>query len=73
MRLFSNGYSAEIRPLPIALAHEMAKCKVGRDYARLAVLNRIWDRFNSRERIMCRAELRLCRQGQRGELLAVVS
>lgn len=72
MRTFSNGYNAEIRPLPVAMAHEMAKCKVGRDYARLAVLNRVFSSFNSRDRIMCQVELRLCRAGQRGQLLAVV-
>jgi hypothetical protein len=61
------------RPLGIALAHELMKCKVGRDHARLAILNRLFSGSNSRVRIMCRVEFDRCRKAVRGELLAAVS
>lgn len=54
------------RELPIALAHELDKCKPGVDHARLAVLNRLFSGCNSRQRIQVRVELRamaLCRSG----------
>lgn len=69
----ATNCAAGVRALPVALAHEMAKCKAGRDYARLEILNRIFNTLDNACKLATRAELRECRAAIRGERLAVVS
>lgn len=61
------------KPLGIALAHAFARCRVGRDHARLAILNRLYQGSKPVVQIACRVELHRCRAAVRGELLAAVS
>lgn len=46
-----------IRPLGIALANELGRCKPGRDYERLALLSRLYTTFLPADQLQCRAEL----------------
>lgn len=57
------------RPLPIALAHELARAKVT-DQPRQDVLGRIFRTLRPVDQFRCRAELMNCRQAMRGELVA---
>jgi hypothetical protein len=60
------------RPLPIALAHELARVKVS-DQHRQEVLGRIFRALAPGDQFKCRFELMQCRAARRGELLAEVS
>jgi hypothetical protein len=73
MQTFSNGYPAETRPLPIALAHCMVVCKPGRDIARMLILNRLFNSLDLAGRLQTKAELAACRDAARNKRQAVVS
>lgn len=60
-----------MRPLPIALAHALARAKVS-DQHRQDVLGRLFRALPPVDQFRCRAELMDCRAAKRGELLAEV-
>lgn len=63
--------AASHRPLPVALAHELARTKVS-DQERHAMLGRIYRALPPAAQFRCRFELAQCRAAKRGELLAEV-
>jgi len=69
---FSVLYSAEQRPLPVALAHEFAALKWGKEGKRLDMLNRIYLELSPADRMRCRIELAQCRRAKMGEVRAEV-
>jgi hypothetical protein len=62
--------AAAVRPLHIALAHEVSRTKVGSPY--MATLNKLFQQLPWAEQTQCRRELVECRRGKRGERLAQV-
>lgn len=54
-----------LRPLPIALAHQFSKTRIG-DPAQ-GVLNRIYAAMTLADQVKCRWELLECRAAKRGE------
>lgn len=46
-----------IRPLGVALAHTLGRCKLGRDQERLELLNRVYRASLPAAQLQCRAEL----------------
>lgn len=60
------------RPLHIALAHELARAKLG-DYARQSVLARNFASLDHGDKLRCISELRECQAARRGQRLAVIS
>lgn len=49
--------AANIRPLGVALANELGRCKPGLDQKRLTLLNRVYHGSWAKEQLRCRAEL----------------
>lgn len=63
-------YAQPPRALPIALAHQMIKTKVGSPY--MVTLYRVFAWMPFSFQVACRAELTRCRQARRGQHLAEV-
>lgn len=59
------------RALPVALAHRIARTRVGDP--RMAVYNRIFAWLPFGDQFRCRVELDNCRRAMRGQVLASVS
>lgn len=59
------------RALPIALAHELMRTKLGKQ-VRLALLNRIFTTLKPGDKLRCRNELRECLAAKRGETHAAI-
>lgn len=62
---------APARPLPVALAHELARAKLG-DQDRQQVLGRIFTGLSPADKLRCRDELEWCKLAKRGHVQAVV-
>ncbi|HKV83224.1 MAG TPA: hypothetical protein VJN88_01615 [Ktedonobacterales bacterium] len=60
-----------IRPLPIALAHELEKSKPHSD--RRDLLGRVYTAMTPAQKMLCHAELLECRAARRGAHEAVVA
>lgn len=69
--LLQSPWSQPRRELHVALAHELARAKVGDD-ARQGLLRRLFNAMPIGRQIACNKELRTCRAAKRGELKAVV-
>jgi hypothetical protein len=67
-----DGTMYEGRPLPIALARCMARCKPGSDATRLALLNKLYSQMLPVQQLECRRELLEIRAAQAGEREAEV-
>lgn len=62
---------APLRPLPIALAHELARTKLGNQH-RQGVLGRIFRGMTPADKLRCMDELGWCRLAKRGEVKAQI-
>jgi len=62
---FSLLRDAICKPLPIALAHDMAVTKPGDP--RMVMLNRLFSRLTWAAQQQCKAELQRCREAVRGQ------
>jgi len=62
--------AAAVRPLHLALAHEISRAKVGQP--RMELLNRLFHQLPSKQQFFCRLELHECKAGKRGARLAQV-
>lgn len=70
-RLLQSPWSQPRRELHIALAHELARAKVGDD-VRQSLLRRLFNALPIGLQIACNKELRACRAAKRGDIKAVV-
>lgn len=68
---FSLLSDAMVRELPVALAHSYAVTKPSAQ-ERMEMLNRVYLSLAPIDQLKCRAELRRCKQAQRGELEAII-
>ncbi len=59
------------RPLPLALAQSMARCKLG-NTERMELLNRLYRTLSPAGQLRCKDELAQCRLAKRGGVEATI-
>lgn len=67
-----HAIAADVRELPLALAHAFAVPRPFSDQARLDLLNRVFSTMSPADQLRCRAEFLECREAKRGNRFAEV-